>query len=75
MTNGTYLPDYEINEKDIDSALEWLKKNDPANATPEGAIQFIVDLRNNAHQNLHDSTDEERIKLYKELKREDKTED
>ena len=36
MSNG-----YQINEKDIDGVLNYLKIHDPENATPEMAIALL----------------------------------
>lgn len=45
--------DYEINEKDIDSALNYLKIHEPATATPERAIELIEFMREQAHLISH----------------------
>ena len=33
---------YDLNEKDIDVVLHYMKLNDPDNATPERAVRFLV---------------------------------
>jgi hypothetical protein len=47
--------DYEINEKDIDSVLNYLRIFDPEHATPENAIDFIEYLRTGVHEIAHNS--------------------
>lgn len=60
MTDG-----YEINEKDIDSTLNFLRIFDPTNATPEKAIAFLEYMYIGAHMMQH--TDPEAVEeLYKE---------
>ena len=54
--------DYELNEKDIDTALAWLKINDPENATPEKAITMIEEAMASAHMlGHHDPTQLEQL--------------
>jgi phosphatidylserine/phosphatidylglycerophosphate/cardiolipin synthase-like enzyme len=36
-----YMSGYEINEKDIDTVVSFLKIHDPENATPEKAIELL----------------------------------
>jgi hypothetical protein len=58
--------DYEINEKDIDSVIRFLKIHDPENATPENAISLLEELNAGIHKMSH--TNPELLeKLYKEL--------
>jgi hypothetical protein len=60
MTDG-----YELNEKDIDSTLNFLRIFDPANATPEKAIAFLEYMYVGAHMMQH--TDPKAVEeLYKE---------
>lgn len=47
--------DYELNEKDIDSTINWLKIVDAENANPETAIDFLIYLRTVVHQEWHDN--------------------
>ncbi len=63
--------DYEINEKDIDSVIRYLKIHDPENATPEKAIAMLKDLQSFFHNMSHENP-ELIEKLYEELN--DKTE-
>lgn len=58
--NMTYnIPeDYELNEKDIDSTINWLWFTDPENANPETAIDFLIYLRTVVHQGWHDDPKE-----------------
>jgi hypothetical protein len=46
---------YEINEKDIESALRWLKVNDPENATRDQAIALLNDLKSGFHGMAHNN--------------------
>lgn len=52
MSNG-----YELNEKDIESTLKFLRIYDPDNATPEKAIDFLEYLYAGVHQLGHTSPD------------------
>jgi len=57
---------YEINEKDIDTVLGILKRNDPENATPEMAIAVLEELQKRVHELSH--TDPELlIEIYNDL--------
>jgi hypothetical protein len=59
--------DYEINEKDIDSVLHFLKINDPEHATPEMAIAILKHMQSAFHTMSHD--DPELLeKIYLDLK-------
>ncbi len=59
---------YEINEKDIDSVINWLKINDPQNATPETAISILEEMQARAHLLGHE--DPEMLEtIYAELKK------
>ncbi len=44
---------YEITDKDIESALRYLKVYDPEHATPEMAISLLEDLREGFHNMAH----------------------
>lgn len=46
---------YEINEKDIDTVLNILKRTDPKNATPEKAIDILENLQAGIHMLSHTS--------------------
>lgn len=48
---------YEISEKDIESALRWLKVNDPENATREQAEALLKDLKAGFHSMAHNNPD------------------
>ena len=52
MTKG-----YELNEKDIDSMLNWLKLNRPEYATPEFAIDVLEELHATLHTMSHEEPD------------------
>ncbi len=56
---------YEIDEKDIESTLRWLKVNDPENATREQAEALLKDLKAGLHSMAHNNPD-----LLNELKEE-----
>lgn len=56
---------YELNEKDIDSTLNFLHIFDPTNATPEKAIAFLEYMYVDAHMMQH--TDHKALEeLYKD---------
>lgn len=59
---------YEISEQDIESALHWLKINDPENANREKAIALLEDLQTGFHQMSHNNPDR-LLQLQEELKR------
>lgn len=59
---------YQINEKDIDSVIRFLKVTDPENATPEMAIELLEHLKASFHTMAHE--DPEKLEeIYKELKK------
>lgn len=58
---------YEINEKDIDSTINYLKTIDPDNATPEMAIAFLEELQARVHLLAHENP-ELLERIYRELK-------
>lgn len=60
---------YEINEKDIDSVIRFLKTTDPDNATPEMAIAILEHLQVSFHTLSHDNP-EILIKILDDLKKE-----
>lgn len=64
MTDFRKFDDYELNEKDIDSMLNYLRIFDPKNATPENAIDFLEFYRTAIHEIGHEATDEDLKKLY-----------
>lgn len=59
--------EYEINEKDIDSVINYLKTVDPENATPEMAIDFLEQLQASVHMMAHENP-ELLEKIYADLK-------
>ncbi len=59
---------YQINEKDIDGMLDFLKVTDPDNATLEMAIELLEYLKARFHTMAHENP-EELEKLYEELKK------
>ena len=60
-------PGYEINEKDIDSVIEFLKGYDPKNATPETAISILEHLKASVHELAHTNPDL-LTQIYEDLK-------
>lgn len=58
--------EYEINDQDIESVINFLKINDPENATREKAISLLQDLQRGFHGIAHDNPDL-LLKLQKEL--------
>lgn len=49
MTKG-----YELNEKDIDSVINWLKIYRPEYATPEFAIDMLEEMHATVHTMSHE---------------------
>lgn len=66
------MSNYEINEKDIDSVINYLRINDPENATPEKAIAFLEELQSGLHMLEHTNPDL-LDKIYDDIKRKDNT--
>ena len=67
MSNG-----YQINEKDIDGVLSYLKIHDPENATPEMAIALLEFYKTKFHEMAH--TDLSKLEeIYEEFKKEKST--
>lgn len=62
MSNG-----YQINEKDIESVIRYLKSIDPDNATPEMAIEILEHLKAGFHSMAHNDPDALE-KIYNDLK-------
>jgi cytochrome oxidase Cu insertion factor (SCO1/SenC/PrrC family) len=58
---------YELNEKDIDATIRYLKTVDPDNATPERAIEYLEMLQAGYHTLAHTQPDVLE-KVYQELK-------
>jgi cytochrome oxidase Cu insertion factor (SCO1/SenC/PrrC family) len=58
---------YEINEKDIDEVIRYLKTVDPENATPEMAIALLEQLQASVHLLSHENP-ELLDKIYQDLK-------
>ena len=62
---------YQLNEKDIESVINFLKTVDPENATPEMAIELLEHLKASVHTMTHENP--EKLKeIYEELKRQKK---
>ena len=62
---------YQINEKDIDSVLNFLKLTDPENATPEMAIALLEYLQEQIHD-LANTNPELLAEMYEKFKKEKK---
>ena len=69
MTNKKDQIGYDINEKDIDSVIRFLKINDPQNATPERAIAFLASTKLNFRKNNEKDFGDNLINLYNEFKK------
>jgi cytochrome oxidase Cu insertion factor (SCO1/SenC/PrrC family) len=63
---------YEINEKDIDSMLKFLKLNDPEHATPEMAIAILEHMQAAFHTMSHEDP-ETLDKIYQDLRAKNKS--
>jgi hypothetical protein len=64
---------YELNEKDIESVLNFLRLTDPEHATPEMAIAILEHMRASFHTMSHE--DPELLgEIYRELKAKKKQE-
>jgi hypothetical protein len=48
---------YELNEKDINSVIRYLKIHEPENATRERAIALLEDLQAGVHMMAHNNPD------------------
>jgi len=59
---------YQINEKDIDTTLNFLKKTDPEHATPEMAIELLEYLQETFHTMGHEDLGKLE-KLYEDFKK------
>lgn len=60
---------YDINEKDIDGTIRFLELNDPENATPERAIDFLAYLKSNLRDDAQTDLGANLIDLYKEFQK------
>jgi len=69
---GNMAKRYEINEKDIDSVIRFIKITDPKNATPEMAIELLEYMQAKFHM-LQETNPEKLLELYNELKATKKT--
>ena len=59
--------DYEINEKDIDSVLNFLRLTDPAHATPAVAIALLEYMKDAVHSIALEDPDVLQ-RMYEEMK-------
>lgn len=60
---------YDLNEKDIDGVLRFLKYVDPENATPERAINFLAFLKSNIRENSSANLHNDQLQQYEEYKK------
>lgn len=67
------MANYEINEKDIDTVLNILKKSDPEHATPEMAIAILENMQATFHKLRHINP-ELLVEIYDDLIKEKKSE-
>ncbi len=51
------MSDYQINEKDIKSVIEYLKHHDPANADREYAIELLNAMQDTAKELVNKDLD------------------
>lgn len=51
------MSDYQINEKDIESAIEYLKHHDPANADREYAVELLNAMQDTAKELVNKDLD------------------
>ena len=69
MDNNKDQIGYDINEKDIDGIIRFLKIHDPENATPERAIAFLASTKLNFRKNNEKDFGDKLIDLYNEFKK------
>jgi hypothetical protein len=62
------MSNYEISDKDIETALRYLKYHDPENATRERAVALLQDLQAGFHGMAHDNP-QLLVELQKEINR------
>ena len=59
---------YQLNEKDIDSMIRFLKATDPEHATPEMAIDMLEYLKAGVHT-MADLDPEKLKEIFEEIKK------
>ena len=62
---------YQLNEKDIDGVINYLKIFDPENATPEMAIELLEYMQATYHNTSHEDP-EQLKKMYEDLQKQKK---
>jgi len=62
---------YQMNEKDIEGVINYLKIFDPENATPEMAIELLEYMQATYHNMTHDDP-EQLKKMYEDLQKKKK---
>lgn len=64
METEDNFEEYEMSEKDISWVIEFIKIQDPENATRENAILFLERYKTRFHELGHVLTDEQMHELY-----------
>ena len=62
---------YQMNEKDIEGVINYLKIFDPENATPEMAIELLEYMQATYHTMTHEDP-EQLKKMYEDLQKQKK---
>ena len=65
------MKNYQMNEKDIEGVINYLKIFDPENATPEMAIELLEYMQATYHNMTHDDP-EQLKKMYEDLQKQKK---
>jgi len=60
---------YDLNEKDIDGVIRFLKTADAENATPETAINFLTYMKVNLRSSLAEISPDDLDNLYEQFKK------
>jgi len=65
------MKNYQMNEKDIEAVINYLKIFDPENATPEMAIELLEYMQATYHNTNHEDP-EQLKKMYEDLQKQKK---
>ena len=65
------MKNYQMNEKDIECVINYLKIFDPKNATPEMAIELLEYMQATYH-NMNHEDPEQLKKMYEDLQKQKK---
>lgn len=60
---------YDLNEKDIDGVIRFLKIVDAENATPEVAVSFLAYMKVNLRSSLAETSPDNLENLYEQFKK------